>query len=216
MKKILSYLFPIRLNTYETSHNGKLSVTLLDGRKILDTAISNYSYGSLQRILYKALKKLPFDTQAKEILVLGMGAGSIIQTIREKFHSDAQITLVEFDKDIITIAQKEFALNTFANITVIHADAVDFMQVNTKTFDLVIVDLFIIDSIPIAFTHTDFLQQLSAAMHTGGRLVFNTIRETLQPNILHQMSIALEGFGLKVHILRKLEGSNDVILGIKP
>ncbi len=206
---------PIKLRSFPTEHNGTLSVTLFNGRKMLDTAVSNYSYGSLQRILRKALAKLPFDPHTASILVLGMGAGSIVQTLRGHFHSNAAITLVELDGEIISVAQKEFGLLDFTGIKIVQADAISFMQINPEHYHLVIVDLFIIDTIPEAFTRDAFLQQLARSLAPGGKLVFNTIRETLPAGVLETMTAMLNSFDVKTRILKKLEGSNDIILGEK-
>jgi spermidine synthase len=215
MKKILSFLFPIKLNSYDTQYNGILDVTLLNGKKILDTAISNYSYGSLQRILHKALKMLPFTETMQDILVLGMGAGSIVQTIRESFQSNARITLVEIDSQIIHIAEKEFQLSKYSGITIIQGDAAAFVKNGSETFDLVIVDLFIIDTIPEIFTQKDFIQHLSKKMRPSARLIYNTIPDTLNQGAFNRMLTCLEEQGVETSIIKKIAGSNNVIIGRK-
>lgn len=206
---------PVKLHTFQTEHNGTLAVTLFNGKKLLDTAISNYSYGSLQRILYKALKKLPFDASIQSVLVLGMGAGSIIKTIRSDFGSNAHITLIELDAGIIAVAEKEFGLLDFTGISVVHADAIQFMEANTQSFDLIIVDIFIIDTIPAGCTQVGFLQQVSQSLTATGKLVYNTIRDTLPEATLNTMIKTINSFGISTRILKKIEDSNDVILGEK-
>ena len=144
-----------------------------------------------------------------------MGAGSIIETIRKDFGSGAHMTLVEFDAGIISIAEKEFGLMTFSDIKIVHADAIDFMRTNLAQFDLVIVDLFIIDTIPEACTQSDFLKQLAQSLVHGGKLVYNTIRDTLPGASLANMVASLNSFGVHTRILKKIEGANYIILGEK-
>jgi len=215
MKKILSYFLPITLRKYHTDNNGILAVTLFKGKKLLDSAISNYSYGALQRILYKALLKLPFDRHTQDILVLGMGAGSIVQTIRNKFQSTAHITLVELDAGIIRIAEEAFQISAFKNITIVHDDAFVFIKNTADNFDLVIIDLFIIDTIPEIFTKKDFLHAIAKKIRPGGKLIYNTIRDTLDRVVLAEIITELVNNGLETKILQKLDGSNDIILGKK-
>ena len=215
MKKILSYFLPITLRKYHTDHNGILAVTLFKGKRLLDTAISNYSYGALQRILYKALLKLPFDEHTQDILVLGMGAGSVVQTIRNKFQSAAHITLIEIDASVIRIAEDEFQLSAFDHITILQDDAYAFIQKTTDAYDLIIVDLFIIDTIPGIFIKKDFLQSVAHKIKPGGKLVFNTIRSTLDRIAFSGIVTELVNSGLEIKILQKLDGSNDIILGKK-
>ena len=108
MKKLLSYLFPITLKKVNSEINGKLEVNLINGKKTLDTPTSNYSYGALQKVLHKGLSIIKFDSNVKKVLVLGLGAGSIIDTIRNDFKSAAYIELIENDPEVIKIAKDEF------------------------------------------------------------------------------------------------------------
>ena len=214
-KRLLSYFVPVKLATYESDFSGTLVVNLLNGKKILDTNISNYSYGSLQRIFFKALRKLPFDNSIKTVLVLGMGAGSIVETIRESFHSTAFITLVDIDEIIISIAEKEFGIYQFNNIKIIQADAAEFVNTNSDFFDLIIIDLFLIDTIPETCTHSSFIQAVCNRLNKNGKLVFNTIRDTLPKQVFQDIVQELNKQGISTHILKKLEGDNDMILGTK-
>jgi hypothetical protein len=97
MKKILSYIFPFRLKNYYSKINGPLEVNLINGKKILDTRWNNYSYGSLQKILHKGLSQIGSPENYERVLVLGLGGGSVIQTIREDFKSNAFIELVDIE-----------------------------------------------------------------------------------------------------------------------
>lgn len=45
MKKILSYIAPIRVRKYASPINGALEVSFINGKKRLDTPNTNYSYG---------------------------------------------------------------------------------------------------------------------------------------------------------------------------
>src|SRR5215210_5278624 len=139
MRKLLSYLIPIIVRTYPSNINGILEVTLLNGRKVLDTARTNYSYGSVQRILQKGLRQIKLNREVKSILVLGLGGGSIVQSIRETFQCQASITLVEIDPQIIAIAKNEFNLLRFPGITILESDAYAFIQDCADTFGLEVV-----------------------------------------------------------------------------
>ena len=215
IQKLLSFIYPIKLGSYVTQYNGVLNINLFDGKKTLDTQQSNYSYGSLQKILHQALENLPFKKNTQQILVLGMGGGSIVATIRNDFLSNAHITLVDIDPVIMEIAEKEFAITSFSNITMVCADALDFIEKENNNFDLIIVDLFINDLIPERFTSKVFIKQISKILVTNGELVFNTIRDTLPEKNKHQLLMALEDVGISVNLLENVDGSNDVILGIK-
>ena len=214
-RKLFSYLYPVKLQTYTSPFSGKLDITMFDGKKSLDIDGANYSYGSLQKVLKKALQELPFNEHHQNILVLGMGAGSIVDTIRNDFHSNAAITLVEIDQVIIDIAEKEFGIRDFSNIQIIAQDAVQFVAENNDQYDLVVVDLFSGDRIPEKFTEIAFVKHLARILEKNGQLIFNTIFDTFDELALNQLIHSIEQYGFQTQLLRKVDGSNNIILGKK-
>ena len=54
-KKILSYFYPITIYNKSSKISQSLEVTLYNGKTLLNTKNTNYSYGSLQTVLKKAL-----------------------------------------------------------------------------------------------------------------------------------------------------------------
>lgn len=212
---LVSFIVPVRWKNYSSALNGKLEVNLLNGKKVLDTAVSNYSYGSLQRILRRALKEIDFQKKSKasdSILLLGLGGGSVIATIREEFHSRAFITAVEFDAQIIEIAMNDFGLNRFEQLRVVHDDAYRYLSNTTETFDYIIVDLFIGNRIPEAFTTLEFAALLHHRLSPEGTLLWNTIRKTLPPHLLDQLITYFSDKKRSVGVLKNLEGTNDVLI----
>lgn len=104
MKRFLSYIWPIT-KRIESAVNGTLEITWINGKKILDTKNANYSYGSLQRILKFGLSKTEVASTS-DILLLGFGAGSVVQTLREDFNFTGKITAIEYDDIMISVAEK--------------------------------------------------------------------------------------------------------------
>ena len=215
MKRLFSYLLPLRLKSYSSKINGELDINLVNGKKTLDTTKSNYSYGSLQKILQLGLSSIGFNNGIKRILVLGMGGGSIIETIRKDFKSDAFIELVDIDSDIISIAKTEFGINKFGNINIVNADASDYLNNCTEAFDLIIVDIFIINIVPLQFTESDFINQLICHLSSNGTIIYNTMRETMTSNVLNQMKNVFKNAGLKVNVMERVVLSNDLIIARK-
>ena len=58
LKKILSYFIPLKVYQKKSGVSKNLEVTWNNGQLVLDSKNTNYSYGSLQRILKIGLKKL--------------------------------------------------------------------------------------------------------------------------------------------------------------
>lgn len=215
MKRILSYLFPIKVRAYQSEINGSLEITYLNGQKVLDTSNSNFSYGALQRVLFKGLKQLRFDQKVESILLLGLGGGSVIKTIREDFGSSAHITAVELDPGIIFIARQEFGIEEDEGLDIVRADAREFMENNNKTFDLIIVDLFIGDTVPPVFTSSGFLFNLARGMRAKGRLLFNTMISSMDGQGSDSIIAELRRNGLAVEVMKGVNGTNTLILGRK-
>ncbi len=213
LKKILSHLLPITLKKYHSSWSGVIEINLSNGRKVVDTATSNYSYGSLQKILSKGLHQLALPRQElKNVLVLGMGAGSIVQTIREELECDAAIDLVELDNTMIDIAKNEYQIHKYSNIQIIAADANQFVFDCKKKYDLIIIDLFIIDTIPQVFTEKKFIQQVIQLLSDTGAVLFNSMRSTLDRKVFQAMQNVFKEANLTVEVLENVYYSNDLIL----
>jgi hypothetical protein len=75
-KKIFSYLLPIKIHTVK-SISKSIEITWTNGELVLDSENTNYSYGSLQRILRLGLKSIGFDKIIKmnHVLILGVAGG---------------------------------------------------------------------------------------------------------------------------------------------
>ena len=106
MIRLLSYIYPITKKV-ESKYNGTLEITWHNGKKYLNTKNANYSYGSLQRILRFGLQKIDIS-QCENILILGLGAGSVIETLLKELKYENFVTAIEIDPVIIYIAKKEF------------------------------------------------------------------------------------------------------------
>lgn len=212
IKKVFSYLLPLRLKNYPSDLNGNLEINLVNGKKVLDTKSSNYSFGSLQTILERGLKAISFDQRFEQILVLGMGAGSIVESIRVRFGSNALITLVDIDPVMATIAREEFGIQSYKGVQVIIEDAEAFLQHSRDQYDLILVDLFIIETIPERFTKGKFIDLLSARLSKKGSIIYNTISKTLSAPTREEVMESFERNGFELQIIRGIEYSNDLIL----
>ncbi len=211
-QKLLSYFLPIKLKEYTSQKSGIVEVTLVDGKKVLDTKVSNYSYGSLQKNLHTGLNAAHFDKNVRSVLVLGMGAGSVVQTIRENFQSNAQITLVEIDETIIEIARKEFDIERYGNLEIVHSDAFDYLEKTPEKFDFIIVDLFILDKIPVQFTEAISLKNIAQKLNKNGKLIYNTMTETMPKTVLQRLKNELEKNGLEISILENVNFTNRLLV----
>lgn len=209
--KIISYLYPIT-KKIESEFSGKLELTTINGKRLLDTEHTNYSYGSLQRVLKFSLKQLDLSN-TKSILLLGLGGGSVIKTIREDFKFELSITAIEIDPVVIEIAKKEFNVQDDKTTKIIKDDAFNFVKKNTTKFDLIIVDIFIDNIIPDQFLSLEFWANVLDNLEPNGTIIFNTLCFP-STNLIHiKEKFRRRGIDFQVH--RFVEKSNKVIIAKK-
>lgn len=215
-KKWVSYLLPWREKTYESPFSGRLEINWQQGKRVLDTADSNYSYGSLQQILQRGLQEANFQPTAGNLLLLGLGGGSLIETLRLHFGYQSLITCVEIDPVVIQIAREEFHIERFAPLTIICDDATAYAaRTESQLFDWIIADIFIGDTVPKACTQPDFLQHLIRLLADGGKLLFNTMQTTFPMTELTAMEAYLQQNNLKTRILHHVGYTNNLLLAEK-
>lgn len=177
LNKFLSFLFPITILKQNSSISNSIEVTWNNGQLVLDSKNTNYSYGSLQRILRKGLQSIGFEKikTMDSILVLGVAGGSVIKTLAKEIGFKGEIIGIEIDSEIISIANSYFKLNEIPNLTIIIEDACKHVDQSNKTHDLIIIDIFQDNSMPEFLFETVFIENLSSLLKPGGYLLFNTM-----------------------------------------
>ena len=103
LHKLFSYFIPINIYKKKSSISETIEVTWNNGELVIDSKNTNYSYGSLQRILRKGLKYIGFERIKKfdNVLLLGVAGGSVIKTLVEEIKFKGKITGVEIDPAMI-------------------------------------------------------------------------------------------------------------------
>jgi len=214
MKKKVSPLVPKKGKVYSSAINGRLELNWLDGRLLLDSENANYSYGALQRALGEGLLHIGRAEVAnfKNILVLGMGAGSVIETLRKEFQNEGKITAVEIDPVVVDIAKRYFKVNDFANLEIVVEDALSFVLRNKIKFDFILVDLFIDSETPKVFSSPKFLNSLLKSLLVEGTILFNTVNVAEKFSGRNQKMIRFFEKHCAVTVLAAIEEGNDLLL----
>ena len=205
--KIISYVYPL-IRTVQSDFNGELEVSTTNGHKVLDSANANYSYGALQQILKFALEQIPLAAVGS-VLLLGLGGGSVVETLRQDFGFMGHITAVDIDPVIIQIAKEEFGIISAENLRIFCADAIDFVLADPARYDLIIVDLFIDTKIPDKFLALPFWQHVQRRLGMRGYIVFNTIGETPGTAAVKDW---LSRLGLAVQVFPMIQGTNTLLI----
>lgn len=176
-QKLISYFIPVTVYKRNSVISNAIEVTWNNGELVLDSKNTNYSYGSLQRILRKGLKYIGFERirNFENILVLGVAAGSVIKTLVDEINFKGKITGVEIDEAIIEIAKEYFKLNTYQNLEIVIDDAFEFVLKTNDKYDLIIIDIFQDTTMPNFLFEDFFIDRINFLLNINGFILFNTM-----------------------------------------
>lgn len=213
MKKILSYIWPTT-RRFSSEINGTLEVTYINGKKILDTANANYSYGSLQKILEIGLTKVNLKS-VENLLLLGMGGGSVIKSLRKTFEYKKNIVAVEIDPKVIRLAKDEFGISSSEKLQIIQQDAFEFVKNSEEKFQLIIIDLFIDLDVPPIFHKKEFCKNVSSLLMKNGAVIFNVGVNLEKDSTVVEKIISNFGKDFSFKTFTKVNGTNTLIIAQK-
>lgn len=175
-KRWLSYLFEFHLESAPSAYNPYLYVSLKNGRYQLCTANAIYSFEDLYTNFYHAFEQTDLRSLPnREVLVLGLGLGSIPFMLERHFGERFNYTLVEIDENVIMLAEKYCLQHLDASATTIQADAFAYMMQNETQYGMICMDIFQDDVIPASFESSDFLRALKQGLSPGGTLLYNRL-----------------------------------------
>lgn len=178
IKKILSYFTPVIEKRIPSKVSKQLEVTWVDGNLVVDTKHTNYSYGNLEKVLKNGLAFIGFEKikRMNNILILGLGAGGVLKTLRDEIKYINSIDSVELDDAILFIANKYFDLGQYQDKHHIHQiDAFEFVLRSTDSYDLIIIDIFQDAHMPDFLFEGYFVEKLQQLLNVNGFILFNTI-----------------------------------------
>ncbi len=177
IRKLFSYFTPVNIYKKNSSVSKTLEVTWNNGQLVLDSENTNYSYGSLQRILRKGLKYIGFERirNFESILVLGVAGGSVIKTLVDEIKFSGKITGVEIDPTIISIAKDYFQLEAIPNLELVIDDAFEYVLKTKLTYDLIIIDIFQDTKMPNFLFEDFFINRINSLLNLNGFILFNTM-----------------------------------------
>lgn len=215
LKKVLSYFVPIVVHRQKSALSKSIEVTWANGQLVLDSGNTNYSFGSLQRILRKGLLEIGFDNirRMEKILILGVAGGSIVKTLTDEIAFKGKITGVEIDPEIIKVAENYFGLRQSEKFQLFVEDAFEFVLRTREVYDLVVIDIFQDTKMPQFLFEKFFLDRLFEIVKPKGSILFNTM-------ILSQADASrnkawremVENGKCDLKIIPKIEDHNELLL----
>ncbi|AXG74542.1 methyltransferase domain-containing protein [Flavobacterium arcticum] len=212
LKRILSYFIPINIYKKKSSISKNLEVTWNNGELVLDSKSTNYSYGSLQRILRKGLNYIGYERIRKfsNVLVLGVAGGSVIKTLVDEIQYEGNITGVEIDPKTIEIANEYFGLNEIKNLNIVIDDAFEFVLKTKERYDLIIIDIFQDTVMPNFLFEDFFINRVNLLLNVNGFILFNTmtlIKKDKERNLYYRARFN-ENYSVRMY--PKIEDHNEL------
>ena len=108
-----------------------------------------------------------------KILVLGLGAGSIVQILVKNW-KEVKILGIDIDSVMIELGKKYLGIKDIQNLEIIQEDVEKWIKKQSQEwFDLILVDLCIGTKIPRKFITREFVKRLSCLSTNKGIVVFN-------------------------------------------
>jgi spermidine synthase len=110
------------------------------------------------------------DGKGKSVLVLGMGTGTFAQQTKQYF-PEASVSGVEIDEKITDLAHRYFELPE--SIPVVTYDGRAYLNADTETYDVIMVDAYQDITIPFQMSSKEFFGLVKDHLKPGGVMVVN-------------------------------------------
>ena len=212
IKRLLSYILPVKIYQKKSEFSKNLEVTWNNGYLVLDSENTNYSFGSLQRVLKKGLKYIGYDriNTFDNILILGVAGGSIIETLKNEVKFEGKITGVEIDRTVVEIANNYFGLNQYKNVEIVIDDAFEFVLKTKERYDLIVIDIFQDTIMPNFLFEDYFINRVNFLLNVNGFILFNTMVLNYQDRRRNALYKSKFNNNFSVRLYPKIEVHNEL------
>lgn len=208
-QRFFSNFFPVNIEKRIGTDVQTLEINYYKGKYLLDGEKVNYSFGSLYQIFLAAFKHYKINEKPiKNVLILGFGAGSVAHILQNDFNLNCNITGVEIDPVVLELGHKYFHIESLPNTEVFCEDAFSFLQNDTQSYDLIVVDIFIEKRVPIQFLKPEFIYLIKNRLNEGGYVFYNKMSENqfhqnetmlLKDNLIKIFKHEIDTLNVKTH-----------------
>lgn len=117
---------------------------------------------------------LLFRPDARRVLIVGLGGG----TVPARYHQDygtLRVDVVELDPVVIRVSQRYFGVPSDDRLRSVAQDGRLYIARTSERYDIVLLDAYLIDTIPFHLATSEFYQVVKAALTPGGVVGSNII-----------------------------------------
>lgn len=117
---------------------------------------------------------LAIRPDAARTLAIGLGGGTVVKRMWRDY-PEMHVDAVELDPEVVEVAKRFFALPDDPRVRVIVDDGAHFLETAPDTYDILIVDAFDDDRIPLQLATQEFMLAARDRLNEGGVIVYNFI-----------------------------------------
>ncbi len=188
----------MRFMLHDTATHNQSCRYLADNKKL----VFDYTKMVIAGVLFKS--------DAKKVLVVGLGGGTLPTVISELL-PQAKITTVEIDDAVVRSARNYFSFQETDRNNVVIEDARIWIKRAAKRdekFDLVILDAFNGDYIPEHLMTREFLIEVKSLLNKQGLVLANTFSSS---KLYHSESVTYQSVFAGLRMMKSPKG-NRVLL----
>lgn len=187
-----------------------------NGDEALESTIdTNYPQNLFLLYTQTMFASFLINKEHKDTLLIGLGGGGMVHFLNFYFPY-INLDAVEIDPAIIEIAKKYFYLKPIPTTKIITDDAVNFITLPGKNYDVIYMDAFLkpsaeTDSTGVAnkFKASTFLQKIKSRLKKNGIVVFNiNNHEKMQDDIKN-----IQAEFPQVYFFQKNRAGNLIVVG---
>ena len=135
------------------------------------------------RLIYSRYTSLglAFRPDAKKILIIGLGGGSIPKKLQKEFPS-LEVDVVEIDPEVIQMAKNQFNVRDGKNLRLYAQDGRLFLTRTTNLYDIILIDAYYADAMPFHLATREFFELAQRKLTSNGIIVANLISAVTGPS----------------------------------
>ena len=178
LTNMLDWAFPQTIETIVSPINGQVRIVKFQGKYNLWAGGAEQSGELVEKLWRDGLLKGIISSQQQsihKILILGLGAGSIVKVLHNIFPNLEKIVGVEIDPIIIDLGKKYFGLGNIPELRIVMSDANEYVTSLKEKFDLIVLDCYKGKNWDPNISSLKFVDSCQSKLNKGGLLVMNLL-----------------------------------------
>ncbi|MCW5604711.1 MAG: fused MFS/spermidine synthase [Burkholderiales bacterium] len=159
-----------------------------------------------------ALVGLALCAEPRRILVVGLGGGTLPAFLR-RYYPDAEIDAVDVDPEVAFVAKEYFGFREDERMHIHVADGRRFVEEVRRPYDVIFLDAFGAEAVPVHLTTAEFLSAVRRALRPDGVVVGNIWSSAANPlydSMVRTYRATFDG----LYVLRVASTNNRILLAL--